>query len=82
MQKSFEVQMKLIFAQNGYEIEQGSEMEQLALDSLQFLSILCDLENEFGVSIPDEYLSGEGINTFADIVELIGRLIEGRDVCE
>ena len=76
---SIESKVKLmkLFEQNGYLISEDSETEQLELDSLQFISILCDVENEFEISIPDDFFSGEGLSTFVDFYDLIKNLKEG-----
>lgn len=71
MNADIKIKLAKIFEQNGYSIFEGSETEQLELDSLQFISILCDIENEFYISIPDNYLSGEGLSTFQDFFELV-----------
>ena len=64
------IQEKLmnIFKENGYLVDAENEYDQLELDSLQFISILCDIENDFDISIPEEYLSGKDLNTFSDFL--------------
>lgn len=71
-----EIRMLLmdVFKQNGYSIADENDSAQLELDSLQFISILCDVENEFGISIPDEYMTGENLSTFCDFVKLVTEL--------
>lgn len=46
----------------------------LGLDSMGFLLLVCDFEEEFGLSVPDEDLAG--VFTVRDIVTLL----EQRDV--
>lgn len=65
-----------IFKENGYLVDAENECVQLELDSLQFISILCDIENDFDISIPDEYLSGNGLNTFWDFLEVVRNIVE------
>ena len=69
-----EIRMLLmdVFKQNGYSIADENDSAQLELDSLQFISILCDVE--FGISIPDEYMTGENLSTFCDFVKLVTEL--------
>jgi acyl carrier protein len=47
-------------------------LESLALDSLDRITLLFELEDRLGVSIPDE--EARGMRTVGDIVECIGRL--------
>lgn len=68
--------LKTIFGNNGYPIDDGEEDIQLQLDSLQFISIMCDIENEFEVAVPDELLTGEGLDTFRDILNAVQVLCE------
>ena len=70
--------LKTIFKHNGYSVENGEEFAQLQLDSLQFISIMCDIENEFDISIPDEFLSGENLDTYTDIFEMVRKLCEDK----
>lgn len=72
------IQEKLmnIFKENGYLVDAENEYDQLELDSLQFISILCDIENDFDISIPEEYLSGKDLNTFSDFLELIRNVVK------
>ncbi len=76
--KSIDQRIKIIFKHNGYAIEDGEESVQLQLDSLQFISIMCDIENEFDISIPDEVLSGENLGTYTDIFEMVSKLCEDK----
>lgn len=75
MHEKVDERLKEIFEENGYLINYGEENEQLELDSLQFISIICDIENELSVSVPDEFLSGEQINTYLDILKMIENLL-------
>ena len=45
--------------------------EALGIDSLQALDLLTDLEEAFEIEIPDYEL--QGMNTFAQLAEVIGR---------
>lgn len=66
---------KTIFDSNGYTIDPGMETDQLQLDSIQFISIMCDIENEFSIMIPEDYLIGEALNCFEDFVYMINSLM-------
>jgi len=45
--------------------------ESLGIDSLQALDLLTDLEEEFGIEIPDYEV--QGVQTLAGLAEVIGR---------
>jgi acyl carrier protein len=49
-----------------------STLESLALDSLDRITLLFELEDRLGVSIPDE--EARGLRTVGDIVECVRRL--------
>jgi len=49
-----------------------STLESLALDSLDTITLLFELENRLGVSIPDE--EARSVRTVGDIIERIRRL--------
>lgn len=72
-----EKKLREIFADNGYFVYEGEEETQLQLDSLQFISIICDIENEFDLSVPEEVLSGEGLNNFYDFVVMVQKIMGG-----
>ena len=79
MYKEQDELMKRIFRENGYIVDSGEEDEQLELDSLQFISIICDIEENFNVSVPDDFLSGEKLNTYNDILQMAVQLGEAID---
>lgn len=71
--------LRTIFAQNGYQVNSGDEDERLELDSLQFISIICDIENVFEITMPDHYLSGEDIDTFTDVLSIVEKLSKAKE---
>lgn len=50
---------------------QADLFEALGIDSLQALDLLTDLEEAFGIEIPDYEI--QGVNTLAGLAEVIGR---------
>ncbi|RKI43017.1 hypothetical protein D7V86_00545 [bacterium D16-51] len=40
-------------------------------DSLSFVSLIVELEEKFNIEIPDEYLSYDALETYADIENMI-----------
>lgn len=45
------------------------------MDSLQFVSLICDIENEFDIFIPDDFLIQNNFESLDDFVEQIERQI-------
>lgn len=64
-----------IFDENGFLILEGEEDALLDIDSIQFLSVIVQIEGEFSVEIPDEFLISSLLNTFNDFLYLIKSLI-------
>ena len=67
------IQMRLIrvFNESGIFLNSENYHEPLQLDSLHYISIICEIENEFDVEIPDEVLSENILSTFQDFLNLI-----------
>ena len=53
-------------------VTRESTLESLALDSLDTITLLFELEDRLGVSIPDE--DARSVKTVGDIIECIRRL--------
>ena len=70
------IQNKLIdiFENTGICINREDTEELLDLDSLHYISIICEIENEFDVEIPDEMLSRNPLETFKDFEKMILQL--------
>lgn len=51
-----------------------SSFEELGIDSLNGFDLLCELEEELGVDLPDD--DARDIATVRDVVECFGRLVE------
>ena len=66
-----ENRVKTILEQNGIFFYDDME-EILDLDSLTYDSILVELENEFQIDIPEQYLT-KGINTFRGFCDMINK---------
>jgi len=50
------------------------EIGEFISDSLAYVSFIIELENLFSIEIPDEYLSGDALKTYADVVNMIESL--------
>jgi len=64
---------------NGILVEYKKEMPERVLieDSLQFVVLLIELENEFGIVVPDEYLTTEeNLTDFQALCTMVNKLIE------
>ena len=55
-----ELQLKQIINESGVEMDMSNQNEDLNLDSLHYISIICEIEDVFDVEIPDEFL-GENV---------------------
>lgn len=60
-----------LFETNGIVIQENEQFTDLELDSLRFISLIINIEDKFEITIPDEYLSGNSLNTFSDFSEVI-----------
>ncbi|MBI5978592.1 phosphopantetheine-binding protein [Clostridium perfringens] len=70
-----------ILSDNGYNIQENIDINELEstnhlqnLDSLQFITFICDIENEFDIEIPEENLIISNFESFNDFIELIYNL--------
>jgi acyl carrier protein len=53
------------------ELPMDAELGRLGLDSLQSIDLLMTLEQEFGVTIPDEKITVESFSTPAHVLALV-----------
>ena len=66
--------MRKILKENWIIVFQGEEDEVLDIDSLRFISVIVQIEEEFGVTIDNKYLGIE-YKTLNDYVNLLKDLI-------
>lgn len=76
--KNFSVQDRVVktledIALQGHEILPNSTWEEMGLDSLDKVEVMMDLEDEFGIEIPDEVMSY--LDNVEEIVEYITRTL-------
>jgi acyl carrier protein len=57
-----------------------STAESLGLDSLDFIEVLFELEDEFGVRIGDDTMNRPKLDTLADIVKSLDDLVAEQSV--
>lgn len=63
---------------NGVVIESDEgdlDLRNYSIDSILFISFIVDLENEFSIAIPDEYLTIELLQSIDGLTNLIIELI-------
>ena len=63
--------LKTVFSDNGYVIYDEAVEDQLEIDSLQFLSIMCDIESQFDIEIPDEKVMISQLGTLDQIINVV-----------
>ena len=68
-------ELKNIFEQKGVYISYDANDEELLLDSLQFISIIVDVEKTFNVEIDDSYFVQNKLHTFNSFVTLVSKLL-------
>lgn len=61
-------------------IDENATVDALGIDSLGFLEFIFELEDSFGVSIPQELLSQ--VKTLRDLADAIDGLIAARSAAE
>ena len=73
-----EILNKFITVMNecGFDIREETMDEELQYDSLQFVSTMVSFEDAFGIEIPDQYLSAEGLDNARDMFNLVLELLE------
>ena len=66
----YDEQLRRVLLSNGI-LLQDAEQDGLHFDSVQFISLIVDIEKEFCIEIPDEYLDGESLNNYNDFLDVI-----------
>lgn len=66
-----EEKINKIFETNGIQIDSlGNKYEALDIDSLSFISVMVDIENEFQIEIPEDYF-GKVPESYNDFIEMV-----------
>ncbi|PWL51068.1 MAG: hypothetical protein DBY36_05335 [Clostridiales bacterium] len=68
--------LEKIFWESGIALNVENLDEDLCLDSLHYISIICEIENEFDAEIPNEVFSENKISSFNDFLQLLTSLKE------
>lgn len=62
------------------EITADKTLEQLGMDSLDFMDVLFEVEERFDIRIPDDLPESHAtMRTLGDVLELVSRLIEEKN---
>ena len=62
------------------ENDKEKSLNELGIDSIDFISVIVKLEETFGFEFPDEKLTMLEIDSVSKIVALIDKLLEGKNV--
>lgn len=57
-----------------------NESQHIVLDSLQYVSLLVCIEEDFNIEIPDSYIEYNMLSTFQDYLEMIKTTLNGEEV--
>jgi acyl carrier protein len=60
---------------NGEELAATDDLTALGLDSMGIVQLLADLEEEFGIEVPDEVINEETFATAGSLWQALGGLI-------
>ena len=60
---------------NGVSIIPELDDEKILLDSIEFISVIVGLEEEFNIAIPEEILTFEALQTIEQFVNMISFLV-------
>lgn len=67
--------IKAIFEENGLPVYEDDLNEEIEYDSIQFVSIIADIEAAFSIQFPEEILSSEELNTVRDFYDITAKLL-------
>ena len=67
----------LKYASDEY-IDLGKDLKTLGLDSMSSVDLIFDLEDQFDIILPDEYLTEETFSTVESLWSVVSTLIESK----
>jgi acyl carrier protein len=70
----------LKYLKPGQELEPDQPLRDLGLDSMASIDLLLDLEEEYGIVMPEEYLTEQSFSTAAALWQAVGTLTDGAGV--
>lgn len=63
----------------GFDISEETMDRELFYDSLQFVSTMVMFEEKYAITIPEQYLTAEGLNTGQDLYEMVMSVLENKE---
>lgn len=75
-----DVREKLIEILSQYGDEYDGNFRDIGINSIEFVKILVNMENEFDIEIDDEMLDIEKVPTIDTLCEMLEKLIEERNI--
>ena len=77
--KDFELKEKIkgILEECGIELLDYEEDEELGIDSMQYVSLIIQLEDYFNIIIDDEYIIEKDI-TLREIIEMVRKYVDNK----
>ena len=63
--------LEKLLNESGIQFDREKLDESLELDSLHYISIICEIENEFEIEVSDEVLLENKLESFNDFIKLI-----------
>lgn len=61
---------------NGIYVNKSDFNAELEMDSIQYVSLIVELEERFHITVPDEYLGHEIPNTVNSFIKMIKKLMK------
>ena len=72
---SIRKRVRKVLNDNGVSIIPELDDEKILLDSIEFISVIVGLEEEFNIAIPEEFLTFEALQTIEQFVNMISFLV-------
>ena len=70
----YDEQLKKVFLENGIIPSFNDNTGEIQIDSIQFVSLIVDIEKEFMINFPDEYLGGDMLKNYDDYLHVVTQL--------
>lgn len=64
-------QLNKIFLYSGIYLETDEYDDELQLDSIQFISLIVEIEKQFSIKIDEEYFADDTLKSFNDFLNLL-----------
>lgn len=64
-------QLKKIFLYSGIYLEADEYDDELQLDSIQFISLIVEIEKQFSIKIDEEHFADDTLKSFNDFLNLL-----------